>query len=346
MTLVKDDDDAGDQTYLTSASSSNSAYSRSRSSVPDSSVRQVIIDLKMELAEALAKVDDLTLANRLLAQERDEAREQVRCLRQPQCTMSTGTAGTCISAVSQSDDWLDIVTAMDRSPPPRSPPPPPPHRRASHSGGFIHSNRGRCSPLATNQSVMSIFQSSLSSLHDETIYAPETTTAECDQPVLSAKELCRAHGTTGSTGSLRTSLRRLSNEIHRRYDEISNLSSETDTRPTCTTSERPIQDLHLRGRTSSIIATVNQLNRQEEEEEEVAHFPAEEEEIERNGETYSDYSTKTNFAGGNTNIRSKPRRWKKPLVSDLQIARARIASEDEVIEPRALVPSVEEFELY
>ena len=188
-------------------------------------LRQLVVDLKMELAEALAKVDDLTLANRRLEQERDRAREHIRWLRgqQPPSQTSTTNANTSVS---------DITS---------------PNRRASDGGAPMHGTES----ASSSSFVKDIFQSSISNLQDETIHTASPTLAtthtsssrpdtfddgdeyekehietlhitEYGRPILSAQDVGRS--LTIPTGlSLKSSLRRLSNEI---CNTIQPLSSE------------------------------------------------------------------------------------------------------------------------
>ena len=306
---VEDDVDEG------SLSSSALLTSADRNDSPASSnhhhrqLRQLVVDLKMELAEALAQVEDLTVANRRLEQERDRAREHIRWLR----TNNNST------------------TESSR----------PPVLQVTESA-----------PSSSSLFVREMLQSSISSLQDETAHTNPTLTStstttshksqtrpntftdgdnyeedgdrtetlhvtEHGHPILSAQDVgCRTTLTTIPTGlhaSLRSSLRRLSNEI---CSTLQPLSSET------------ASEISSEGTRSAHTATGEPFRHNETDR--AAGLPT----LSRNTqETFHDYTTQIIFGKDGTadayRQQRRDRRQRKSLVSNLQIAQARIAASSE-----------------
>ena len=297
-----------------SLSSATSSHRRNHltSSSGHRQLRQLVVDLKMELAEALAQVEDLTLANRRLEQERDRAREHIRWLR-----TNNPTTENSRPAAADNNDFTPIN-----------------NRRASDGGASF---------------VREMLPSSISSLQDETTHpspTPPTTTAhrastrpntfddgddyeeedehietlhitEHGHPILSTRDVgSRTTLTTIPTGlhaSLRSSLRRLSNEI---CSTLQPLSSET------------ASEISSEGTRSAHTATGEPFRHNETDR--AAGLPT----LSRNTqETFHDYTTQIIFGKDGTadayRQQRRDRRQRKSLVSNLQIAQARIAASSE-----------------
>ena len=245
--------------------------------------------------------------------------------------------------------------------------------------------------------VRDMFQFSISNLQDETIHASPTDTnttnsssfrpdtfddgdedekehietlhvTEHGQPILSARDVGRS--LTIPTGlSLKSSLRRLSNEICNTIQPLSSEAFSESSRPTSEATDSQVQRNetdraaglppsmsrrssmpNLQRRTSYILAQADRLHQREKE----IHGnhgnrpppsslspQGEEEDQDSNcaagsapGESYHEYTVKTIFGKDDAAVRRqqrRDRRRRKSLVSSLQIAQARIAaSEDDV----------------
>ena len=247
--------------------------------------------------------------------------------------------------------------------------------------------------------VKDIFQSSISNLQDETIHTASPALAtthtsssrpdtfddgdeyekehietlhitEHGQPILSARDVGRS--LTIPTGlSLRSSLRRLSNEICNTIQPLSSEAFSESSRPTSEATDSQVQQdetdraaglppsssrrssmPNLRRRTSYILARADRLHQREEEIQGSRPPPSSRSnhgEDEGKGtncaagsahhETYHEYTVKTIFGKDDSAVRRqqrRDRRRRKSLVSSLQIAPARIAapsssSEDDVV---------------
>ena len=369
MSVQEDDDESPrcvaefeEDDELSLSSSTLAKSSKSPTSDRSRHLRQLVVDLKMELAEALAQVDDLTLANRRLEQERDRAREHIRWLR-GQSSSQTSTTNTT--------NTVDITSL---------------NRRASDGGAPMQTKES----ASSSSFVRDIFQSSISNLRDETINASPTDTTthsssfrpdtfddgdedekehietfhvtEHGQPILSARDVGRSP--TIPTGlSLRSSLRRLSNEICNTIQPLSSEAfSESSSRPTSEATDSQVQQdetdraaglqpsmsrrssmPNLRRRTSYILAQADRLHQREEEIRGNRSPPSsslsphgEEEDQDSNcaadsaqHETYHEYTVKTIFGKDDAAVhrqQRRDRRRRKSLVSNLQIAQARIAT--------------------
>ena len=362
---VVDFDEVDDELSL---SSSTLASSKSPTSHHRRHLRQLVVDLKMELAEALAQVDDLTLANRRLEQERDRAREHIRWLRGQQSSSSQTSTANASAA--------DIASL---------------NRRASDGGAPMQAPASAWNESSSSSSfVRDIFQSSISNLQEETIHASPTDTTthsssfrpdsfddgdedekehietlyvtEHGQPILSARDVGRS--LTIPTGlSLRSSLRRLSNEICNTIQPLSSEAFSESSRPTSEATDSQVQQdetvraaglpppsmsrrssmPNLRRRTSYILAQADRLHQREEEirgnrsPPSSSHSPHGEEEDQDSNcapdsaqhETYHEYTVKTIFGKDDAAVhrqKRRDRRRRKSLVSNLQIAQARIAT--------------------
>ena len=375
MSVQEDDDESPrcvaefeEDDELSLSSSTLAKSSKSPTSDRSRHLRQLVVDLKMELAEALAQVDDLTLANRRLEQERDRAREHIRWLR-GQSSSQTSTTNTT--------NTVDITSL---------------NRRASDGGAPMQVPASAWNESSSSSSfVRDIFQFSISNLQDETIHASPTNTTthnnsfrpdtfddgdedekehietlhvtEHGQPILSARDVGRS--LTIPTGlSLRSSLRRLSNEICNTIQPLSSEAfSESSSRPTSEATDSQVQQdetdraaglpppsmsrrssmPNLRRRTSYILAQADRLHQREEEIRGNRSPPSsslsphgEEEDQDSNcaadsaqHETYHEYTVKTIFGKDDAAVhrqQRRDRRRRKSLVSNLQIAQARIAT--------------------
>lgn len=144
----------------------------------DAETRNLIVDLKLQLADALQKVDELTQANKRLMKERDEARNEVALLK----TQHEAHPCTCTkegpTAVAGGDGTKSPVSATSRSDTTRG--------KFDPSLGYGSSNiRGPSTTLTAGPlealggaASVSSFFSSLSSLRRESLM---TTTSSRTQ---------------------------------------------------------------------------------------------------------------------------------------------------------------------
>ena len=293
----------------TSTATSPSSTSSDTSSRLVTALRKLAVDLKMDLAEALAKVDNLTLANQRLARERDEARAEIRRLRRSQYMYQ--------------------------------------HHIRSHSDRDVQRRRasdgGAPSLRTMNEGRLPSLRNILSGLHDE-VMPFDHALGDDDIHILSSPPpsptlaylIADQTSSDASDGQQDTDISSKSfNELQRRYKDISlegdnkNLGlnvAETDKAAGLPQIRHKISKLSTASTTNQHQGDFITPPKEEEEEEE-----DEEDEKKVSNETYHEYTTKTNFSGTSSTSTRNPKRGRstRRLVSELQIAQARITFGDE-----------------
>ena len=296
-----------------STSSSGTAASSSRIVT---SLRKLVIDLKMDLAEALAKIDDLTLANQRLVRERDEARAEVRRLRRSQYMHQHGR--------SSSDR-----TVMHGGPPQAA---QTARRRASVDGALpAHRTNEEGSRSSSLRNILSGLQKEVEPM-DHVGDATNASAPPSPPPSLSSAPIAERRSSTTApddqakdTNSARRSPSKSFDELQQRYEDISldgdnrypgpRVDSETNKAAGLTQIRQKVSNLSQ--------STRNAANQQHQSEDDGSSTPKEESEL--CNESYHEYTTKTNFNGSSNRNKDQGRSKKRLLVSELQIAQAKIA---------------------
>ena len=293
-----------DSTTSTTPTSSDSPSSSSSSNNESSSrlvtaLRKLAVDLKMDLAEALAKVDDLTLANKRLARERDEARAEVRRLRRSQYMYQHHIR-------SHSD--RDVQ-----------------RRRASDGGAPSLCTIGEGRP--------SSLRNILSGLHDEVV---PTDHAHGDDIHASASSLPPIADRTSSDNAFydhqdadshaSTSSSKLFDELQRRYDEISLDGDKKNPGRNVSETDKAAGLPQIRHKVSKLSTSARNAASQHQAGD-CSPIPKEDEEV--CIESYHEYTAKTKFNGSSKRSKDQGHLKKRLLVSELQIAQARITFGDE-----------------
>lgn len=268
----------------------------------DTSLRKLVVDLKLDLAEALAKLDDLTLANQRLARERDEARREVRRLRRSQYMYQH-----------------HIRSNRDVQ-----------QRRASDGGApsLRTIDEGRSSSL----------RNILSGLHDEVApidHHGDGVHALASPPpsssyMYSIADRTSSHASDDQQGAdatrAGTPYSRSLDELQRRYDDISLDGGRRNPGRNVAETDKAAGLPQIRQKVAKLSATSAMDQHQEED-----SAPPGEEEEEVCNETYHEYTAETNFSGSISPRNQERGRSKRRLVSELQIAQAKIAFGDESI---------------
>lgn len=283
-----------------STATSSSSINNESSNRLVTALRKLAVDLKMDLAEALAKVDDLTLANQRLARERDEARAEVRRLRRSQYMYQ--------------------------------------HHIRSHSDRDVQRRRasvGEAPSLRTiGEGRSSSLRNILSGLHDEVV---PTDHAHGDDIHASASSSPPIADRTSSDDAsddqqdadprTSTSPSKSFDELQRRYGEISLDDGRRNPGRNVSETDKAAGLPQIRHKVSKLSKSARNAASQHQAEDGRSPVPKEEEEL--CNETYHEYTAKTKFNGSSSRNKDQGRFKKRPLVSELQIAQARITFGDE-----------------